>query len=262
MKYLLLFAFFIGTNLCYAQQIKGSVIDKDTKLPINSAIVSIGNKQVFTNSFGEFSIAASGNDSLKIARLGYNTYRMVINNTMAPIHVELEPAKIVLNEVIVRSNREREFKKDSAENRLLYVKQFNYKGHTVMDAFKGGSGNPVKNTSQILNIDVITLISALTKKSTPEYKFKKILLHDEQAEYVNQKFNHGIVAKITGLKGDTLSAFILSYRPDYKFAHKVTDYEMELYIKDCYRKFLKDGLKGNTLFNSSKKDTAVFRLNY
>ena len=130
-----------------------------------------------------------------------------------------------------------------------------------MDAFKGGSGNPVKNTSQILNIDVITLINALTKKSTAEYKFKKVLLRDEQAEYINQKFNHGTVSRITGLKGDTLSAFMVTYRPDYKFAHKVTDYEMELYIKDCYKRFLKDGLKGNTLFNSSKKDTAVFRLN-
>jgi hypothetical protein len=261
MRYLLLFVFLIAASCCYGQQIKGSVFDKDTKLPINSAIVSMGNKQVFTNSFGEFSIAASGNDSLKIARLGYNTYRMVINNTMAPIHVELEPAKIVLNEVIVRSNREREFKKDSTYNRKFYAKQFNYKGPTVMDAFKGGSGNPVKNTSQILNIDVITLISALTKKSTPEYKFKKILLNDEQAEYVNQKFNHGAVSRITGLKGDTLSAFIVQYRPTYKFAHKATDYEMELYIKDCYKKFLKGGLKGGELFIDSKKDSVRVELN-
>jgi len=261
MRYLLLFVFLIPASCCYAQQIKGSVFDKDTKLPINSAIVSMGNKQVFTNSFGEFSIAASGKDSLKITRLGYNTYRTVINNAMAPIHVELEPAKIVLNEVIVHSNREREFKKDSAENRLLYAKQFNYKGPTVMDAFKGGSVNPVKNTSQILNIDVITLINALTKKSTPEYKFKKTLLHDEQAEYVNQKFNHGLVAKVTKLKGDTLSVFMIQYRPAYKFTHKATDYEMELYIKDCYRKFLKDGLKGNELFNDSKKDSVRVELN-
>jgi hypothetical protein len=53
----------------------------------------------------------------------------------------------------------------------------------------------------------------------------------------------------------------VQYRPTYKFAHKATDYEMELYIKDCYKKFLKDGLNGVELFNSNKKDTAVFRLN-
>jgi hypothetical protein len=261
MKYLLLFAFFVGTNLCYGQLIKGRVVDKDTKLPVNGAIVSIGNNQAFTNSFGEFSITASGNDSLKISRFGYNTYKALISNVIAFVRVELEPAKIVLEEVIVRSNREREFKKDSAENRSFYGKEFNYKGSTVMDAFKGGAGNPVKNTSQILNLDVITLINALTKKNTREYKFKKLLLRDEKTDYVNQKFSHGLVSKVTGLKGDTLSAFAVQYRPTYKFAHKATDYEMELYIKDCYKKFLKDGLNGVELFNSNKKDTAVFRLN-
>lgn len=261
MKYLLLFAFFVGANLCYGQQIRGRVVDKDTKLPVNGAIVSIGNKQAFTNSFGEFSIMASGKDSLKIARFGYNTYKTLISIVMATVRIELEPAKIVLKGVVIHSNREREFKKDSAENRSFYNKEFNYKGPTVMDAFKGGAGNPVKNTSQILNLDVITLINALTKKNTAEYKFNKTLLRDEQTEYVNQKFSHGMVAKVTGLKGDTLSAFVVQYRPTYKFAHKATDYEMELYIKDCYKKFLKDGIKSSELFNSSKLDTAVFRLN-
>ena len=130
-----------------------------------------------------------------------------------------------------------------------------------MDAFKGGAGNPVKNTSQILNLDVITLINALTKKSTPGYKFNKTLLRDEQADYVNQKFNHGLAAKVTGLKGDALSSFMVQYRPTYKFAHKATDYEMELYIKDCYRKFLKDGLNGGELFNDLKKDSVRVELN-
>jgi hypothetical protein len=258
MKYLLLFAFFIGTNLCYGQQIKGKVVDKDTKLPVNFVIVTLGSKQAFTNSFGEFNVAASGNDSLKIACFGYKTYTALVNNVMAVVHVELEPAKIVLKEVIVHSNREREFKKDSTENRQFYTKQFNYKGPTVMDAFVG---KPIKNPGELISIDVGTLIRALTKKSTREYKFNKLLLRDEQAEYVNQKFNHGLVAKVTGLKGDTLSAFMVSYRPDYKLAHKVTDYEMELYIKDCYKKFLKDGLNGRELFIDSKKDSVRVELN-
>jgi len=258
MKYLLLFAFFIGTNLCYGQLIKGRVVDKDTKLPVNGAIVSMGNKQAFTNSFGEFSITASGNDSLKIARLGYTPYKMMISIVMATIRIELEPAKIVLKEVIVHSNREREFKKDSAENRQFYDKQFNYKGPKVMDAFVG---NPIKNPGELISIDVVTLIRALTKKSTPEYKFNKLLLRDEKIDYVNQKFSHGLVSKVTGLKGDTLSAFIVQYRPTYKFAHTATDYEMELYIKDCYKKFLKNGFKGGELFNDSKKDSVRVELN-
>ena len=119
----------------------------------------------------------------------------------------------------------------------------------------------VKNTSQILNVDLITLISALTKKSNREYKFNKVSLRDEKTDYVNQKFSHGLVAKVTGLKGDTLSTFIVNYRPTYEYAHKASDYEMELYIKDCYQKFKKNGFKSNELFNSNKRDTTAFRLN-
>jgi hypothetical protein len=53
---------------------------------------------------------------------------------------------------------------------------------------------------------------------------------------------------------------MVSYRPTYKFAHKATDYEMELYIKDCYKKFLKEGLK-RELFMDSKKDSVGIKLN-
>jgi hypothetical protein len=114
-----------------------------------------------------------------------------------------------------------------------------------MDAFVHHVPN---STSELLTVDVITLVRALTKKSTRAYKFNKLLLRDEKANYVNQKFSHGLVARVTGLKGDTLSAFVVQYRPTYAFAHKVTDYEMELYIKDCYQKFLKEGIKGDELF--------------
>ena len=247
MKYLLLFTFIFAALHGYGQQIKGKVVDNNTKLPINGAIVSVGNKVVFTNILGEFSIAATENDSLKVTCFAYKPYRLLVSNTMETLHIELEPAKIVLNEVTIHSNREREHKKDSAYNRQFYAKEFNYKGPKIIDAFVP-SASVSNNTSQLLTIDVITLVKALTKKNTHEYKFNKLLLRDEQTEYINQKFNHGIVSRVTGLKGDTLSAFIVQYRPTYKFAHKATDYDMELYIKECYKKFLKEGIKGEVYY--------------
>ncbi|MCO5947202.1 carboxypeptidase-like regulatory domain-containing protein [Mucilaginibacter flavidus] len=245
MKYLLLFSFMIVSGFCYCQQIKGKVLDKDTKLPVNGAMVRVGCKIAFTNILGDFSIAASTTDSLKITCFTYKPFKLPVTNTMETLRIELEPAKIVLNEVTIRSNRERDFKKDSAANREFYAKQFNYKGPKVINAFVPSGGN---GTSQLLSIDIVTLVRALTKKSTRAYKFNKLLLRDEKTDYVNQKFSHGLVARVTGLKGDTLSAFVVQYRPTYAFAHKATDYEMELYIKDCYQKFLKEGIKGGELF--------------
>jgi len=200
---------------------------------------------VFTNVLGDFSIAASGTDSLNITCFGYKPFRMLVLYTMETLRIELEPSKIVLNEVVIRANRERDFKRDSAANREFYAKQFSYKGPKVINAFVPTGSN---STSQLITIDVVTLVRALTKKSTRAYKFNKLLLRDEKTDYVNQKFSHGLVARVTRLKGDTLSAFVVQYRPTYAFAHKATDYEMELYIKDCYKRFLKEGIKGDELF--------------
>ncbi|ASU33610.1 carboxypeptidase-like regulatory domain-containing protein [Mucilaginibacter xinganensis] len=253
---LLLFCMVITHS--YGQLVSGKVIDSDTKLPVSGAVISLGKKQTITGSFGDFRIPASGGDSLRIVRFGYKTYTKLVINPMDAIKVDLEPAKIVIKEVIIHANREREYKKDSAYNRQFYAKQFNYKGPTVMDAFVH---HIPKNTSELLSVDVVTLIRALTKKSTRAYKFNKLLLRDEKTNYINQKFSHGMVSKVTGLRGDTLSAFIIQYRPTYAYAQKATDYEMEVYIKECYKKFLKDGFKKNELFNASRKDSVIFRLN-
>ena len=75
MKYQLLFIFTIVSGFCYCQQINGKVVDKDIKLPVNGAIVRVGNKVVFTNVMGDFSITASGTDSLKITCFGYKPFR-------------------------------------------------------------------------------------------------------------------------------------------------------------------------------------------
>ena len=169
-----------------------------------------------------------------------------ISRILSTIHIELEPDKIALKEVTVHSSREKEYKLDSVNNRTFYDKQFNYVGPKVTDAFIPAIGN--HSTSELISINPILLVQALTKKSTPEYKFKKTLLRDEQDKYVDQKFNRGNVSKITGLKGDTLANFMVQYRPDFKFAQKATEYDMELYINDCLKKFKSKGMKDAGLF--------------
>jgi hypothetical protein len=235
---LLLIAF--SSCICaYGQKIKGTVSDKSTKQPVSGALVSLGSSKTYTNTLGEFAIAATDlNDSLKISHFAYKIYSTLPSRAIIYLHIELEPKIITLKEVTVRSRREDAFKKDSIENRMAYAKQFNYKGPTLEDAL---TGNADKQPGDLISLNPLTLIAALTKKSSPEYKFSKILLRDEQDEYVSRKFNGGIVTRITGLKGDTLSAFLTSYRPTYKFAKKASDYDMEIYIKDSYKRFKNDG---------------------
>ena len=76
------------------------------------------------------------------------------------------------------------------------------------------------------------------------------LLMDEQADYIDRKFNRGIAAQVTSLKGDTLKEFLIRYRPTYQFAKKATDYEMDIYIKESFEKFKKEGMGGSNPFKN------------
>ncbi len=250
MKYLLLLIL-LGTFACtYSQKVTGFVIDKTSKQPVSGALVSAGSAKTYTNLSGGFEIdVAASSDSLKITHFSYKTYTVAVSKIATVLRIELEPSVISLNTVTIRGDRD--FKKDSIENRIAYAKQFNYKGPTVMDAFTGNSN---KQPGDLISINPLILIAALTKKSTPEYKFNKILIRDEHEQYVDEHFNKGIVSRVTGLSGDTLSVFLTQYRPAYQFVLKATDYEMEVYIKECFKKFEKSGFAGpDPLHNSSSQ---------
>jgi hypothetical protein len=135
MKYLLSLIFIVTVANGYGQKITGFVVDKTNQLPISGALVSIGTSKTYTNMSGRFEITNTAlNDSLKIVHFAYKTYTVVISKTVVTLHIELEPTVISLNTVTVHSDRN--FKKDSIENRIAYAKQFNYKGPTVMDALQ------------------------------------------------------------------------------------------------------------------------------
>jgi len=230
--FVLLLILFTGIN-AFGQKITGFVIDKTTKQPLSGALVSLSSSHTFTNISGAFEITIpSVHDSLKVSHFAYKSYTVAIGKGTTTLHIELEPRVTKLNEVTVRGTRD--FKKDSIENRNAYAKQFNYTGPKVMDAF---TGNGDKQPGDIISVNPLILVAALTKKSAPEYKFKKMLISDEHEQYVDEHFNKGIVSRITGLSGDTLSVFLTQYRPTYQFVLKATDYEIEVYIKESFKKF-------------------------
>src|ERR1700761_1225221 len=225
MKYLTLF-FMLIISHCYAQRLRGTVIDRDNRMPIANALVTLGSNHTYTDSFGQFSIDNSGGDSLTVSHMAFKTYKTVVSEAMANLRIALEPTTIGLEAVNIRAHRSEEFKKDSIANRQFYDKQFNYTGPKVMDAFTGNAYN--RPPGELVSINPLLLVEALTKKSTPEYKFRQTLLRDEQQQYIDQKFNRGTVSRITQLKGDTLAAFLVKYRPTYKFIKKATDYDVEV----------------------------------
>jgi hypothetical protein len=230
----------------YSQKISGIVVDKTTRQPIAGALVSFYNLTVRAGGLGRFEMNVSHlNDSLRVSAFAYKTISVFITPANVTLVVELDPKITRLTEVTVHGNRD--FKQDSLANRAAFAKQFNYRAPSIKDAF---SDHPDKQPGELISINPLLLIAALTKKSSPEYKFQQQLMGDEHEQYVDEKFNRGNVTRITGLRGDTLATFMVQYRPGYQFALKATDYEIEVYIKNCYKKFEQEGFPASNPFEA------------
>jgi hypothetical protein len=242
-RYTFLLVTLLTATVAFGQKVSGVVVDKITKQPIAGALVSVEQNHTRTNQAGRFEIGIPhSTDSLKITSLGYKTILLAAGKLDVFVTIELELNINNLNEVTIYGDKS--FKKDSLANRANFKKQFDYKGPRVIDAFTNGGYVP----GQLISINVLLLVEALTKKSTPEYKFNQVLKRDEHEQYVDEHFNRGNVSRVTSMHGDTLLSFLVKYRPTYEFVLKSTDYDMEVYIKGCYKKFADAGFKTDGTF--------------
>ncbi len=246
MRYLLPVIILLFSLRAYSQKISGIVVDKTTHQPIAGALVSFDKSTVRASDLGRFEMTVPHlNDSLRVSAFAYKTASVFIAAANTTLVIELEPKVTHLNEVTIHGNRD--FKQDSLANRAAFAKQFNYKAPSIKDAFLD---HPDKQPGELISINPLLLVAALTKKSSPEYKFQQQLIGDEHEQYVDEKFNRGNVSRVTGLKGDTLSTFMVQYRPGYQFVLNATDYEMEVYIKNCYKKFEEEGFPMSNPFEA------------
>jgi hypothetical protein len=253
-RFILFVTFVLPGINAFGQKVSGLVLDKTNKKPVVNALIQAKNSATRTNSLGQFEIdIAYPGDSLKITAIGYKTIVVSADKTGIFLTIQLEPKVTQLNEVTIHGTRD--FKQDSLANRDAFAKQFNYKAPTVMDAF---TGNSDRQPGELISINPLILIAALTKKSSPEYILQQKLLSDEHEHYIDERFNKGIVSRVTILKGDTLSEFLTRYRPTFVFTQKATVYDMEIYIKACFKKFKKEGFPvSKPLYEAGDKKDGV-----
>ena len=101
----------------------------------------------------------------------------------------------------------------------------------------------------LVNVNLLSVISLLSKNKAPETKLQQTLLQDKGNNYVDQRFSKQKIATVTSLKGDSLADFISMYRPTISQTKKMTDYQMILYIKKSYADFMKTYDPKRSLFN-------------
>ena len=248
--------FIMLTGQLQAQNFRARVIDLLTKEPISGATVK-SRSSTLTDANGNFSLTnAKIGDTIRIVHLGYKAYIFTFNalhpglSEGLPPEISLEPNSIQLREVFVRSFRNS--KADSIKNRKDFAAEFAYKATSFKDIFIVKSpeelmarhvdvhrGNNPYSASSLVKLDVLNIVSFLSKNKTAPSKLQKTLLQDEGDKYVDQAFSKQRIIALTKLTGDSLKNFMIQYRPSVATARSLTDYEMIAYIRRKYLEFIK-----------------------
>jgi hypothetical protein len=243
------FAFFIALFLSqsiYAQRITGMVMGDVTHLPLAYAGVSSGSNSTQCNAYGIFTIDVRPADSVRINCAGYQYYAFKPNltNRADTMVIYVKPIAHALKQVNVRSTRN--FKGDSINTRNEFDYVLLYKGTRLGDVFLNRHANKyvpnnyitsASSTSAIIGVNVLSVVSLLSKNKDPMTKLQKTIIRDEGDNYVDHEFSKEKVATLTSLKGDRLETFMETYRPSIDQAKKMSEYEMIGYIKKSYEEF-------------------------
>lgn len=247
MRLIILIFLVYFSNQLFAQQVTGLVVDEKTKKPIINARVTTSSYGTFTTATGDFSLNnVHFGDTVTVNLMGYESYYFRYNNTTKSdtILILLKISPIALKEVMIKESRN--YTQDSLNRRKEYASIFAYKAPTFKDIFITKSLNtpthysPFQNsTSSLVSVNLLSVISLLTKNKTATSKMQLKLLKEEEYQYVDHIFSRKKVQSITTLKGDSLENFMNAYRPSIEEVKQMTDYQLLLYIKKNYDEFIK-----------------------
>ncbi|MBB5636284.1 hypothetical protein HDF26_003259 [Pedobacter cryoconitis] len=251
MKYIWTLVFVFCSYHLFAQRITGTVLDKDTRLPIENATITTGYGIVFTNPKGDFGLSdINAGEVIKVSRANYVTYYFTLKANKGNMVIMLEAVPLILQEVRIEAKNKYQF--DSLRNRQDFRPVFAYKGPKIQNILLSKSAyvrsprfvdrnlNPGSTTS-IAGIDVLQFINLLGKDKNQTSRLQKTLLTTEDNNYVDKIFSKSKISRVTSLKGDALQQFINRYRPSRTQAEEMSDYELIIYIKKSYSDFTKTG---------------------
>ena len=207
--------------------VEGIVFDKYTKARLNR--VNIYNprlqKAIYNNTKAEFSIVAQKGDVLISSLSGYKPDTVLVGNQTS-IVIFLKRLAIPLPQVTVRDTvLSAQAKYEATKNEFKKI----YRLGNTDDVLTIGP------TGVGLGIDAIW--NTFSKEGKNARKLMEVMERDFQNQVIDQRFNAKIVRRETGLIGDKLYRFLLTYRPSYFFAGKASEYELLSYIKTAYKRF-------------------------
>ncbi|KAA2241876.1 carboxypeptidase-like regulatory domain-containing protein [Chitinophaga agrisoli] len=235
MKYIS--ALLLGGMLLLGQQVQaqvtvtGQISDKDNNLvlPYASIINKTTGKRAYSDQGGFYRVTASQRDQLIFTFIGYQSDTIIVEQSTGTEtrNVQLEVQNKMLPGVEVTAQYT-PYQLDSITRRQQYGFMLDRKDlHLAGDNTPQGFG---------LTFSPITRFS---RKEKQKRQFKKNFEKAEQERYIDSRYTPLLVARVTGLKGDSLQLFMHENYPDYNTMRMMHTEDLIYWITDKYKSWKK-----------------------
>lgn len=218
----------VCNSLCAQEKLSGKIYSRTNDSVVIAATIRNKNLKIsaYSGSDGSYRIFADEGDTLIFSAAGFtpDTVTVLLYMLLTPYDVTLERKIITLEMVRVTSS----YSQDSLNRHNYYA-----------DIFKKQPGLTGFNTPQYGVGIVLSPLSYFSKKAKQKRVIKKRLLQQDRDDYIDHFFPEEWVARLTGLKADSLNLFMYRYRPSYDFCRKTDQQGMILYINDKLKEFKK-----------------------
>lgn len=225
--FFLCFTIFYGSANAQDKPLEGIVFDKFTKARLTR--VNIYNPRLqqasYNNSRAEFTINAKKGDIIIAALAGYKTDTFKVANQTLVLFF-LQRLAITLPQVTVKDSVLSAKAKYEKVKKDFYTMYRLGNNSDVFSIGPNGAG---------LSIDA--LWSAFSAQGRNARKLEAVIERDYQNQVIDQRFNAQIVSKQTGLTGEKLLRFLITYRPSYFFTQTANRYDFLNYIKMAHNRF-------------------------
>lgn len=211
-------------------KVKGYVYDSSRLFPLEAVtVLSTSGKGTVTNAEGYYEIEVAEKDSIWFSYLGKPTVKFPVLKIYTPLGFDIS-LHVNVQELKEVKVRQRNYRLDSLLNRQEYATIFNYQKprlKTVTPQYGTGVG-----------FDLQEIIHAFRfKRNRSMLAFQNRLLQEERDKFISHRYSKALVTRLTGLEGEERDRFMLQCRPEYEFILAASDYDFQLWIKECFEKY-------------------------
>ena len=202
------------------------------------------NKIYITDEKGELYIKFQVYSLIKISAIGYQDYYLTITSDNNIFQIKLIPRVYELDEYCLMPFPTLILFKKAFLDLDLPDSSAISLNLSPITGWQKYQRKPTEYTNEnVISLSFSSPITGLynifSQRAKSAQKYQALMLHDWRQQRFNKKYNAALVKKITQIKQKEELAKMMEYcKPSYDFIIKASEYEIAIYINNCYLQFL------------------------